>query len=129
MLIKTEAALTAAAEGGDGQDAAAVVSLMATLIPFLATVGDHLENCCRAISDKGNIMCDLLAMAVAMCPELILESQDLHGCVELAGNYTRGQTSFDWIGKSKQPKNINVVMKVDSEAYHKLLSSVFHWKK
>lgn len=45
---------------------------------------------------NGAVICDALAMAIAMDPSLITNSTDVHVEVELEGRLTRGTTVVDW---------------------------------
>jgi len=68
-------------------------------------------------SDEGLVMCDAVAMATVLKPEIILESKILVGHVELYGHKTRGATVFDWMKKGNVKGNVEVVMKVDTQIY------------
>lgn len=76
---------------------------------------------------KGAVICDALAMAVALNPTLILEAEKCHVEVELEGNLTRGQTVVDFAhcyDGVDRPKAIEWVTKVDTQAYIKFLETL-----
>jgi purine nucleosidase len=70
---------------------------------------------------------DPLAMAVALCPELIRQSHFRHVEVELNGTYTRGQTVIDYANKIGRPANVHVITEIDMDGvyqlYRQMLSS------
>jgi len=74
----------------------------------------------------GAIICDALAMAVALAPtSVVTESHRRHVTVELASPLTRGHCIVDWESFFKKSSNVQVITKVDSAFYHSLLSKVF----
>ncbi len=64
---------------------------------------------------------DLLAMAVALEPEIVREAEMRHVGVELAGKQTRGHTTVDWFDRTGQKANVKLVLEMDSERLWKLL--------
>ena len=63
---------------------------------------------------------DPLAMAVALRPELIKQSQFRHVEVELNGTYTRGQTVIDYANRIGRPANVHVVTQIDMDGVYQL---------
>ncbi len=63
----------------------------------------------------GYLIPDPLAMALVLRPELALEQSHHYTVVELNGQYTRGQTVIDYMGRLGQPANIHHVTKVDMD--------------
>ncbi len=56
---------------------------------------------------------DGLAMAVALEPDIVTRSE-LHPVrVELHGAHTRGHAVVDWIDRSEQAANVNIVLEID----------------
>ncbi|CAE8673619.1 unnamed protein product, partial [Polarella glacialis] len=49
-----------------------------------------------ASSSCGAVICDAVAVAIALKPEVVRKSCDVHVEVELKGDITRGQTVVDW---------------------------------
>ena len=66
---------------------------------------------------------DALAMAVALSPDLVQVSHHVHLSVELAGEFTRGQTTVDWDGRLGLPPNVEVIERVDAERYVEMLDT------
>ena len=63
---------------------------------------------------------DPLAMAVALEPELILQSERYFASVELHGMLTRGQVVFDFHNRLKLPPNVNIIKKIDIDGVVRL---------
>lgn len=63
----------------------------------------------------GYLIPDPLAMALVLRPELAQESSHHYTVVELNGQYTRGQTVIDYMGRLGQPANVHHVTKVDMD--------------
>jgi len=68
-------------------------------------------------------MCDAIAMAVVLRPDIVLETKRLVGHVELYGQKTRGATVFEWM-KSKGG-NVDVVLKVNTTGFIELCNGLF----
>jgi purine nucleosidase len=64
---------------------------------------------------------DLLAVAVAIEPDIVLEAEMHHVRVELAGQYTRGHTTVDWRDRTGKKANVNVALTLDAERLWELL--------
>lgn len=62
---------------------------------------------------EGYILCDLVAAAVAYKEDLILESRQVYGAIELAGKYGRGMLVLDYSGLEGEKPNLTVCQKVD----------------
>lgn len=83
------------------------------LPPFLAPV-----------SQPGAIICDALALAAALRPEVILRSSAVHVEVELQGTATRGQTVVDWgtcFDGCDRPKDVSWIEEVDVSMFCRML--------
>ncbi|XP_077993336.1 nucleoside hydrolase-like isoform X1 [Glandiceps talaboti] len=65
--------------------------------------------------------CDTLAMAVALKPAIVLESEKKFAIVELNGSLTRGQMVVDWMGRLEKKENINIVLKLDRQVYLEMM--------
>jgi purine nucleosidase len=68
---------------------------------------------------------DLLALAIALAPDLVTRAEPRFVEIELAGRFTRGQTVVDWYNLTGQPPNAHVVIEVDHARYHALLQRSF----
>ena len=64
---------------------------------------------------------DQLASAIALSPDIVIDSKRLYCTIELEGKHTRGQMICDWAGISKREPNVKVIMKVDIALFKKLL--------
>ena len=64
--------------------------------------------------------CDPLAVAVAMDPSMVLESEQRYCLVERAGQFTRGQMVVDYRGHLGRKPNVELVMKIDIEKVKRL---------
>eukprot|EP00930_Biecheleria_cincta_P008970 TRINITY_DN110584_c0_g1_i1.p1 TRINITY_DN110584_c0_g1~~TRINITY_DN110584_c0_g1_i1.p1 ORF type:complete len:389 (+),score=75.84 TRINITY_DN110584_c0_g1_i1:40-1206(+) len=83
------------------------------LPPFLAPV-----------SQPGAIICDALAVAAALRPEIVLRSSAVHVEVELQGTATRGQTVVDWgtcFDGCDRPKDVSWIEEVDVSMFCRML--------
>ena len=68
---------------------------------------------------------DPLAMAVAIEPEIILESVKKFIQIERYGQLSRGMTVVDWWNTSKRKPNTTIVTKVDHKRFLALLKMAF----
>jgi len=94
---------------------------------FLKKITKNYETISRKAGyHREFVMCDMVAMAALLKPELIAESRHLHGAVELSGSYTRGATVFDWLGHSSHAPNTHVVMKMNRIEYGNYVASVYN---
>ncbi len=66
---------------------------------------------------------DPLAMAIALRPQLILDSGKYYVTVELTGQHTRGQTVIDYIGGSGKAANVNVVQALDTDGVYEIFAA------
>jgi purine nucleosidase len=64
---------------------------------------------------------DLLAVAVALEPDVVRRAEAHHVRVELAGQHTRGHTTVDWFDRTGQEPNVNVVLELDTGRLWELL--------
>ncbi len=66
---------------------------------------------------------DMLAMAVAIDNDMIINSQEVYATVETHGQLTRGAVVIDWLGKLQKEPNVRLVMSVKQEKFQELLYS------
>ena len=66
---------------------------------------------------------DLLAMAVALEPDIVRQVETHYVQVELAGKHTRGHTTVDWFDRTGQEPNVNLVLEMDTERLWKILQA------
>ena len=57
---------------------------------FMKSISAFADSQAKKIGAKREIICDGLAMAVAMNEGLVCKQQQAYACVELAGTKTRG---------------------------------------
>lgn len=80
---------------------------------------------CGAQSPQGGaIICDAVAMALALSPDVSKRCAHVHVDVELQGSMTRGQTVLDWghcFDGIQRQKDVSWVMEIDSRCYIELL--------
>jgi purine nucleosidase len=62
-------------------------------------------------------LADALAMAVALEPGLIEDSEERHVGVALVGEHTRGMTLVDWAARTGMPANARIVLRVAQEGF------------
>lgn len=64
---------------------------------------------------------DGLAMAVALQPEIVRRAELRPIMVELGGRHTRGQTTVDWMNRSGNPANAQIIREVDQGQFQELM--------
>ena len=64
---------------------------------------------------------DLLAMAVALEPEIVRKQETRYLEVELSGALTRGQTCVDWYGVSGKQPNVALTLALDTDRVWEML--------
>jgi purine nucleosidase len=69
----------------------------------------------------GLYMPDPLAMAVALEPDIVTNSEFRNVTVELAGAHTRGQTTVDWFGFTGAEPNVNIVLAINLDRFYEML--------
>lgn len=88
---------------------------------FLKGTTEALVNLIKNFRDnKGYLLPDPLAMAVAIEPGLITKQVRHFVTVELQGRYTRGQTVVDYMGLLQSAPNVTIVTDVDLDGVIKL---------
>jgi inosine-uridine nucleoside N-ribohydrolase len=60
----------------------------------------------------GFVMCDALAVAIVLYPEIIKETVKMNCQIELSGGHTRGSTVFDWYHRHDTQKNVKLVLEI-----------------
>lgn len=77
----------------------------------------------------GAVICDVLAMAVALNPDYIIrDSEEVHVEVELEGKLTRGQTVVDWgcFDGIERKKNCDWISRIDLDVYQSMFREIFN---
>lgn len=88
-----------------------------------ASAGPFVKE--RRSDDPGAVICDAVAMAVALDPTILQSARRVHVDVELHGTLTRGQTVVDWgcfDGVERRP-NCAWVTAVDVGRFSQLLET------
>ena len=75
----------------------------------------------QLLGQKTLLAPDLLAVAVALEPDIVRRAEPHHVRVELAGQHTRGHTTVDWFDLTGQEPNVNVVLELDAGRLWELL--------
>jgi purine nucleosidase len=83
---------------------------------------DYME---RAFGKRIISMPDPTAVAVALWPETIAKYTDTYAFVDTKGQYTYGQTVFDYTEVSMKPYNVRVVDAMDCELFKKIITNKF----
>jgi purine nucleosidase len=102
----------------------------ATISPQEATtlrnVGTELATFCVDIqathsSDKGFVIADPIAMAIALDRNVATEIKRLYVDIETVSAISRGQTIVDHLGFTKQEPNADVVLSASHERFFQIL--------
>jgi purine nucleosidase len=64
---------------------------------------------------------DALAMMAALYPEYVLEKERHYLAVETQGRHARGATVVDWLDRSSQPAQAQIVLNADQSAFERLI--------
>jgi purine nucleosidase len=84
---------------------------------FYAAISRRTRSWGRERGRTRLLSADALAMAVAIQPDLVVQSELHHVAVELAGHLTRGATVVDWEDRMGLPANARIVLKVDQARF------------
>ncbi len=68
---------------------------------------------------------DPLAMAVAIDPDIILESEKRYIEIERYGRISRGMTVVDWYAQSGKTPNVNIIRKIDMDRFFEMYRLAF----
>jgi purine nucleosidase len=104
------------------EDIAALQNLGTPLARFCVDIQSVLQQ--YALSETGLSGFDLpdpIAMAVALEPSLIEESQDRYVQIETSSGQSRGQTLIDHMGLLKKPPQTRVVLKANRPKFLEML--------
>lgn len=78
---------------------------------------------CVQRGSPGWLACDPLAVAAAICPELVLEAEEVYCGVELHGKLTRGMSTFDWNRTLGLAPNVALVRRFDMPAFNAMMDA------
>lgn len=79
----------------------------------------------KLLNRQMSYLADPLAMAVLLEPDIALESEEVYMQIERYGKLSRGMTVVDWLGRTKIPSNVNLVLKIDVDRFYKLMQMAF----
>ncbi|HEV8352940.1 MAG TPA: nucleoside hydrolase [bacterium] len=102
-----------------------VETLMKTDTPrgrFFRRITEHtLAFLLKKLGRPGMFAPDGLAVAIAIEPNLVTQSETRAVAVELAGSHTRGQTTVDWFGLTGNTPHVHLVLKIDANRFWELM--------
>lgn len=75
----------------------------------------------QVLGNKLMLEPDLLAIVAAIEPDIVTKAETHAVQIELAGQFTRGQSTVDWWDRSGQTPNVNLVLEMDRERLWALL--------
>jgi purine nucleosidase len=91
---------------------------------FVRGTTEKLLRMFQGVNSPGYMIPDPLAMAVALHPEAVLQSDFRFTTVELHGGYTRGQTVIDYRMDSQATPNVHLITRLDMDqvfgAFHRM---------
>lgn len=91
---------------------------------FVYGTTEKLLRMFQGVNSPGYMIPDPLAMAVALDPDCVLQSDFRFTTVELSGGYTRGQTVIDYRQGSPNKPNVHLIMRLDMDrvfaAFHRI---------
>ena len=92
---------------------------------FRRITNRSIEVIQQILGRKTMLQPDLLAVAAALEPDIVLRSERHRVEVELSGRHTRGHTTVDWNDRSGKEPNVNVILEMDKDRlWEMLLASV-----
>jgi purine nucleosidase len=75
----------------------------------------------QILGRKTMLQPDLLAVAAALEPDIVLRSERHRVEVELSGRHTRGHTTVDWNDRSGKAPNVDVILEMDKDRLWEML--------
>ena len=88
---------------------------------FLEITAALFERTRHNLGYPGLLLCDLIAAAVILDPEVVTEDLDVFAAVETSGVYGRGLTAIDYAGVTGNEPNVRLILQVDRERLGALL--------
>ena len=80
---------------------------------FLRKIETNIVKRLRPTEEGRFILCDELAVAVALCDDIVTSSLTTHATVELSGEDARGQMVLDWLKRNVPKHKVKVVTDVN----------------
>ncbi|WP_374558302.1 nucleoside hydrolase [Thermomonas sp.] len=90
---------------------------------FYAGISAHTRAWAKAGRGERWHAADALAMALALQPEGVLESQERPLAVETAGQHARGATIVDWNRQTGAPDNVAILMRYDQARFEAMIEA------
>lgn len=90
---------------------------------FFEAISAHARRANIERSRRGLMAADALAMAVALCPDIVTSAEERHVAVETEGRLSRGATVVDWTGFGSGEPNARIVMEVDRRRFEALIAA------
>lgn len=106
----------------DAEEAARFQAIGTPLANFCVSIQRQVNEYALTVTKlAGFDLPDPIAMAVALEPETATRTQHCYVAVETVSDISRGQTIVDYLGLTKKPPNMNVVLAADRARFLKLL--------
>ena len=110
------------AHGFSAEQVEALLAVDSPRAEFFRRITHHSIGVLEQILGHKTLMePDLLAVAVALEPDIVRQAETHHVQVELTGTHTRGQTTVDWFDRTGQEPNVELVLELDTERLWELL--------
>ncbi len=88
---------------------------------FFTAISAHSNRFIEEVRKRTiNYFADPVAMAIALEPNIITQSETHHLTVSLTGQFSRGQTIVDWQDTSDKPHNARIILNIDATRFHEL---------
>jgi len=115
---------TTMAHGFSAEQVKALLSVDSPRAEFFRRTTQRTINMLEQIlGHKTLLEPDLLAVAVALEPDIVRKAETHHVQVELAGKHTRGHTTVDWFDRTGKEPNVNLVLELDAERLWDMLQA------
>ena len=88
---------------------------------FLQKIERKIVERLRPTQHGKFILCDELAVAVALRDDIVTSSFITYATVELNGEHTRGQVVIDWLKRSVPKHKVKVVTEVNKDMLFEML--------
>ena len=90
---------------------------------FFEAISAHARRANIERGRRGLMAADALAMAVALCPDIVTSAEERHVAVETDGRLTRGATVVDWTGFGGGEPNARIVLEIDRRRFETLVAA------
>lgn len=108
------------------EDLKRIFSLDTKRSKFFEDTSGPLRNYIKKVLKREVLFApDGLAMAIAIEPEIITQSEKHSTSIELDGKLTRGQICVDWMDMHKKPANAEIILQVDQYKFVQIFENGF----